>query len=278
MDKKQNYQKNLSYLIPEIKRARGYRLYDHKGNRYLDLFQCNGNAILGHRALRLNQVLKNNISKGLVFNLPSIYEHRLKKAISNLFPAFNSIIIVSTLYSGLKAISCYLKREVKFMDIIDPIFTDKIGKIAYWRPFMKMNWNRSEILIPVIPFSMAGTPFIICFKKAFSWIDPYINNIPAVLLAGATRSVYDLKKYTPAQWYREDLLSGCQSWIQKGIYIKHTMNHQIYKGVFMKFLDHGILISPLANSPSILPAEASFGEFKKMIGLFRQIPGEYRTV
>lgn len=275
MDRKKNLKKRLASLIPKIKRARGYRLYDYQGNRYLDLFQCGGNAVLGHRAFKLNPVLKNVISKGLVFNLPSIYEYRLKKAISNLFPAFDSVIIVSTLYSGLKAISGYLKKKVNLKDIEDPVITNRIGKIVYWRPFIQMNWDKAEILIPVIPFSMAGSPFIICFKKAFSWTDPYINNISAVLLAGAARSVYDLKKYTTAEWYKEDLLAGCKSWIQKGIYIKHKMNYQTYKDAFIKFMDHGILLSPIENNPSILPAEASLGEFKKMIGLFKQIPGEY---
>ena len=44
-------QEDLAFTIPPIRRARGYRLYDHRGRRYLDLWQNGGHSLLGHRGL-----------------------------------------------------------------------------------------------------------------------------------------------------------------------------------------------------------------------------------
>ncbi len=59
-------QADLSFTIPPIRRARGYRLYDHRGRRYLDLWQNGGHSLLGHRGLHLLSLLKNLMSRGLL--------------------------------------------------------------------------------------------------------------------------------------------------------------------------------------------------------------------
>ena len=48
----------LEMEIPRIRRARGYRLYDHHGRRYLDLWQNGGRSLLGHRPARQTTLLK----------------------------------------------------------------------------------------------------------------------------------------------------------------------------------------------------------------------------
>jgi glutamate-1-semialdehyde aminotransferase len=51
--------------IPPIRRARGFRLYDGAGRRYLDLWQADGNAILGHRGAGMVTAVKAALDRGL---------------------------------------------------------------------------------------------------------------------------------------------------------------------------------------------------------------------
>lgn len=50
--------------VPLIRRARGYFLYTPDGRRFLDFYQDNGRAVLGHRSSGMQQVIKSTVSKG----------------------------------------------------------------------------------------------------------------------------------------------------------------------------------------------------------------------
>ena len=95
-----------------------------------------------------------------------------------------------------------------------------------------------------------------------------------MLLAGAARSLYDLRRYLLPAWFREDLLAGCPGWRQRGVYLSAAFGPERYGQVFRAFLEAGVLLNPCHPGPSILPAEASPGELAKMIRLFRENPGE----
>ncbi len=66
--------------IPRIRRARGFRLYDVEGRRYLDLSR--DGALLGHRAAGVLSVMKSVLSQGLSTALPTAWEGRLVSAIA----------------------------------------------------------------------------------------------------------------------------------------------------------------------------------------------------
>ena len=74
-------------LLPPIRRAREFYLYDYRGRRYLDFWQNGGRAILGHRPNRLNTRLKNALSSGLLAELPSVYGARLARVVRQLLEA-----------------------------------------------------------------------------------------------------------------------------------------------------------------------------------------------
>ena len=260
----------LFNYIPRIKRARGYRLYDDNGNRIIDLYQNNGHALLGHRAYKVTTVLKNVISKGIIFDLPSVYEYRLKKAVKELIPGINSICIAGSLEHGLKIISAILKTKITENDIYESLYENRPGKIALWRPFLKYNLDSIDTIIPVLPFSVAHSPVLICFKKKYQNLSEYNTPISPLILAGAIRAVYDLKKYVKPEWLKEDILKGSKKWKQKGIYIIPDMNKKEYTSVFKEFLKKGILLSPHFPGPSIFPAELSHGEFRKILRLLNQ--------
>ncbi len=265
------------HSMPLFKRGRGYRLYDYKGNTYLDFYQNGGHALLGHGGKRITTVIKNVISKGILTDLPSIYTGRLEKLLVQTFCGFLSVRIVYSMERALELASIYLGRKVKSSEAYDPALTTQGGKdaeISYWRPLIPGEARETEVLIPILPFSMGHTPQAVCFRKSPPPDFPKSDPISPVILAGALRSLYNLKKHRMPAWFREDLLKGCPAWIQRGIYIVPDFGPEAYRKVFTGFLKGGLILSPHYPGPSIFPAELSEGEFKKMIKLFKLIPGE----
>ncbi|MBN2531437.1 MAG: aminotransferase class III-fold pyridoxal phosphate-dependent enzyme [Spirochaetales bacterium] len=262
------YTHPLYHHIPVIKRARGYRLYDKNGNRIIDLYQNNGHALLGHRASRLTSVLKNIISKGLIFDVPSIYTYRLKKAVKQLVPGTGTVCLAGSLDHGLKIISDALKVRATVDDIVDPLWGKKKGRITVWRPFTRDDPDSVPVIIPVLPFSIAGAPVIICLKKEYKNPPEHTTMISPFILAGSVRAVYDLGYYRKPDWLKDDILKGAKKWEQKGIYIIARMKEEEYQSAFKDFLKAGVLLSPHYPGPSIFPAELSHGELQKILHLF----------
>ena len=74
-------------LLPDgrfVRRARDWHLYDQYGDRYLDFWQSDGAAFLGHKPKGLSRLLKEEIDRGLWTPLPTVWPHRLKKALRAL--------------------------------------------------------------------------------------------------------------------------------------------------------------------------------------------------
>ncbi len=258
--------------LPLFRRARGYRLYDHSGQRYLDLYQGNGSGLLGHRAFRITTELKDVISRGLISDLPSVYLRRMEKALLGQFPEYRACRIVCSRARALELASHYMGSDVdKACDpLIEP---ESDSPLKVWRPFCALSTS-SEILLLILPFMMGGAPVCLVFRGVLPVDFPPSDNVSPVILAGALRALHNLKRYQPASWFREDLLCRAPGWNQRGIYILPAFEAGSYREVFNVFLKGGILLSPEYPGPSILPAEASEGEYKKMIKLFEQNPGE----
>ncbi|MQY77542.1 MAG: aminotransferase class III-fold pyridoxal phosphate-dependent enzyme [Spirochaeta sp.] len=279
--KKRNYSAivNMMELInhlPPIKRARGYRLYDYNQRVYLDLYQEGGRAILGHRAFRLTTVIKDVISKGTIFDLPSIYTKRLEQALRRRFPEFPYVYLAASPEGALRTAALYLGREISSSDICDPFRrTERRGDILRRYPLVKDAQAEEgvSVLMPVIPFSMGGSPSVLCFRHGPPEGFPLSETISPVILAGALRALNDLKNYRQADWFKEDLLKGKGGWLQRGIYITANFEEDFYAEVFKNFLEEGVLLNPGYPGPSILPAAASPGELKRMVDLFSKYPG-----
>ena len=91
--------------IPEIRRARGYRLYDRAGRRFLDLWQGHGSAILGHRASGVSTLMKGVISRGLTADLPSGGRRALERELRELLPTHPHARLYGSLEGCLEALS-----------------------------------------------------------------------------------------------------------------------------------------------------------------------------
>jgi hypothetical protein len=262
--------------MPVIRRARGYRLYDYRGNRYLDLYQQGGGCLLGHRASRQSSLLKDLLSRGLAADLPSVYQRRLEKALLARFPAYRGVRITASPQEALELASRYLGRRLGSEDIRDPL-TSPGGstEAAAWRPLLSGGGDaeEAEILFPLLPFSLARAPACVCFRQALPASFPVAEPVSSLVLAGALRALSDLDRYRPAPWFRPDLLASASGWTQQGIYLLCRRPRAEYERIFLEFLKAGLLLSPRYPGPSILPAEASPGEVKKMLELFRAKKG-----
>lgn len=266
---------DLRQRVPIIHRAREYHLYSVSGKRYLDLWQNGGRALLGHRPGRLTTVLKNTISKGLIADLPSVFDGRLFRMLQQMFPDYRDFRITGGLTDGLGLASLYLGRSIAAGDLAEPLIEHSRNTSAsLWRPLLP-DQSTAEILFPIFPFGMAGSPVVLCFRRQLPQDFPVQQPVSALLLAGLLRCLHDLKRITMPEWYRPELLSRCPGWLQKGLYLVPDFNLSGYQQVFQAFLHDGVLLSPEAPCISILPAgEISKGELRKMIGLFRSYPGK----
>jgi hypothetical protein len=268
---------DLLERVPVIRRAREYHLYSLSGTRYLDLWQNGGRSLLGHRPAGLTTVLKNTISKGLAADLPSIYSGRVRRLLEEMFPEYKDFRLTGSAAEGLQFASLYLKRNISANDLVDPLTEQgesAAGKVGLWRPMLPDTILR-EVLFPILPFSMAGAPAAVCFRKIPPSGFPGQKPISAVVLAGLLRCLQDLRRFVLPQWFRPDLLDTCPGWRQKGIYLIPGFGMKLYEKVFEGFLEAGVLLNPVAPYVSILPVgEISEGELRKMIGLFFAFPGK----
>ena len=98
-------------MIPCIRRARGFRIYDLQGRRYLDLFR--DGALLGHRAAATVTAMKSALSQGLAASLPSSWEKRLAAALTRAFPRYPEVRLYASPERALDAVCRCLGRTAE---------------------------------------------------------------------------------------------------------------------------------------------------------------------
>ncbi len=269
--------KDLKQRVPAVRRAREYHLYSVSGKRYLDLWQNGGQSLLGHKPGRLTTVLKDTISRGLIADLPSVFGGRLIRELRTMFPAYREFRLCGSPAETLQLAGLYLGRNVAADDVVDPLLEPEAAKneaVSLWRPLLP-NPPAAEVLLPVLPFSMAGAPRVVCFRRRGPRDFPEQAPISGVLLAGVLRSLQELRRFSMPEWIAPDLLAGCAGWRQVQLYVIPEFDLERYEQVFEAFLEEQVLLSPEAPYFSILPGgEISKGELGKMIGLFHSFPGE----
>src|SRR6056297_2680366 len=102
--------------IPVIRRARGYRLYDTHGNRYIDFYQNAGAAMNGHRPDGALRIFKATAAKGLWAEYPTVWKGRLERQFRQLFPFVERVFPFPNLEVALIALSEYFKRPVHIIE------------------------------------------------------------------------------------------------------------------------------------------------------------------
>jgi len=272
----------LASRLPPIRRARGFRLYDVKGRRYLDLHR--DGSLLGHRDSGTLTVMKAVISQGLVSALPSIWERRLATALGRVFPGYAEVRLYSTAERARAAARAYLGNEDGELRVLDPAVhgpaataEERGAAAAYWRPFLPI--VHARVLLPILPVRVGECPSPVCFDREAPPRVPLSDSMPGFILAGAARGLAALAALKPAgscplsNRLLDRALDSSRGWTRRGPYVTAAFPETDYADVREEFLRAGVLLSPGWPGPSVLPGECSPGETRLLAELFGGTPG-----
>ena len=84
-----------------IKKAKGSRIYDVDGNKYVDLVLSYGPMILGHRHKKVEKAVKRALKNGYTFGASTNGEIKLAKLVCDAFPGMDKVRFVN---SGTEAV------------------------------------------------------------------------------------------------------------------------------------------------------------------------------
>ncbi|MDR2434588.1 MAG: hypothetical protein LBD47_08465 [Treponema sp.] len=260
---------DLLRLVPEVLRARDFRLYTKGGRRLVDLWQNGGAAVLGHTPHLLLRELKNTASRGLFAPFPHFLEGRFIRALSRLFPG--------------RAFRFYASAPAAAGDLL------KKGAAGFWRPFLNplaplAAADAPEVLIPVLPGIQGWRgclPQGLCVLAIDSTCEnalPSGDFLSPVLLAAAVRGIYDLIAAAPERAgsvlprITKALNNSDSPWQRRGIYLSLKADcglraetaPQVWAALFRRFLEAGFLLPPIPDHPLILPGVLPPGEEAKL--------------
>ncbi|HET6451525.1 MAG TPA: hypothetical protein VFI08_09445 [Spirochaetia bacterium] len=255
--------------LPPIRRARGFRLYDVKGRRYLDLSR--EGALLGHRGEGTLTAMKSVLSQGLVAALPSIWEQRLAGALARQFPAYAEIRLYASPERARRAAARYVGDPGAV--VADPALTTRSEETAaaYWRPFLPL--PRARVLLPLLPVTVNGAPSPVCFDEEPRADVPPSDRVPGFILAAAVRGFLALPSASLSLPRLERALDRAVGWARTGPYVRAVFPESDYASVHEEFLREGVLLAPGYPGPSVLPGDCSSGEAQALVDLFTRIPG-----
>ena len=250
--------------LPEIRRAREYRLYGRSGKRYTDFYQDGGRAILGHRPSRIILDIKNTLSRGLMAPYPSIYAKQAEKALKTLFPKASDIRLYRSFERALAAVEKHIGQPVDDKTIADPGRGDACdGECAFWRPFIQSELLQAPVLLPILPVPHPLGPAVVVFRERPGANVAESDICSPVSLIALKRGIFDMIRFSDE--VDRELWPGFDTiviWKRNGPYLSPKIDEEKYAKLFLEFLDQGIVISPHFSIPSIIPSSFTEGEVK----------------
>ena len=268
----------MSYdALHSVRRCRDYHLYTADGKRYLDMYLNGGRALLGHKPAGLSLILKTEIQKGLMAEVPTAFSRRLEKALLRLATAAPrkespprggspGAVFRLRLYANfdraLTAAAALLGKSFTEQDIAEPFFASP-GDPVYFRPCTTVDYTRFPVLFPVLPFPAGFAPQPLLYKDVQGQ-PPASDAVSPLLAAGLTRLAENLSSAAeelqtggefPDIW-KEWRLPG---WTRFGCYCFRTTSEN-YAHLANRFFAAGLIISPAPGRPTILPRLFSPGE------------------
>jgi len=254
---------------PQIRRARGYLLYTSSGLRFLDFYQDNGRALLGHRPEGMQRVIKSTVSKGLMASYPSVYSGRVEKMMKKIFPESCSIRMYRNRERMLGALASGVGEKKKGVEIKDPLF-DQTGEIMLWRPFLSARRGKTPLIIPLLPFPGDCSPKVVvnfdkniklCTSDTSSAFitDTLVNVISNLVKVLSSHQDQDLSVFDAPFLERRDR------------YLIFKMKEDEYNDLYRKSLEAGIFLPPAVSLPGIIPLEYEEGQVKKFIALLKEM-------
>ena len=256
-----------SMPAPRIRRTRGYFLYTADGRRFLDFYQDNGRALLGHRVPGMQRALKSTVAKGLLAPYPSVYSQRVERMVKKLFPSCNDVRMYRTKERLCGAVAAALHKPVHTVRIRDPLFHDS-GELMLWRPFLPGPQMNAPFLVPVLPFPGDFAPWVVVVNQrnlmlpVSDTVSPFLTDA----LVKVTAQLYE-KLSLP-----EEDLSAFDSpfWERRGRYLVMKVEEPFYKRLYEKALRAEIFLPPSVSLAGIIPLEHEPGQIKKFLKLLKE--------
>ncbi len=272
--------------LPDVRRARGYRLYCDDGRRYLDCYLADGGAVLGHSPEGLGKDIKAEIDRGLYAAVPSRHSRRLIAALKGLFPT-RTFYAYSSRSQAIAALAASAGVAVTDIVLADPALQltgrRAPGSVVHgrlWRPYLpaavESSFFDSAPIIPVLPGGHAASAVVVGFATAAGAGRPVADvagPIRPLDLAILTRGALLAARYRHAPpkppanemplWRLppEDTRRLEALFSSSGPYLTPRCGKGEYGFVFDTFLSQGFYLAPSRPGPSLLPAHCSRGEF-----------------
>lgn len=242
-----------------IKRARGPFLYTAKGVRLTDLYQEGGRAILGWGGGSAFTMLKNALDRGATGSYRTDFSYRLEKAVNELFFGPHRKIMIFP--SKMEAVSAAVS-----------ISRDKTCVYHPWHQ-TEVDFSSMECIIVEPPLPWVSNIFILAVREseenlaAMAESSKKTLRLASPIEAAVTRSIYNLisalNSRLEKDWFIYDNLI-CSYWERKGPYLFPKVPKEKYRDFVLHCLNLGIVISPVYETPSIVPFGADRGVFSAL--------------
>ncbi len=238
-----------------VKRARGCFLYTAKGVRITDLYQEGGRAILGWGGGSAFTVLKNVLSRGLTGSFDTDYILRIQKAVSDLLFSPRQVFIFKSKEIALKEALAFSPEDS-----------------SVWKPWAgaDIRWSERAAVVLEPPLPWTEGIYLLAVRTDIAGgrqPEEAQLRLPAVLAAAIARSLYDmiaaLQVRAEKDWFVYDTVLH-PYWTRRGPYLSPKVPCERYRDFFLHCLDSELFISPLYDTPSIVPYGADVGVFRKL--------------
>ena len=248
--------------LPRINRARGGRLYTAEGERWIDCWADGGRALLGHRPRGVSSRIKSVIDKGVFAPYPSVWAHRLEKALLRLFPGCRGVRLFENLECAMAA--CGIESLPGDPLDMEPT-VNRIAGALWGRPLLP-NHPRADFLLPILPLPgiMNIQSVLFCGDEAGTGAAEPPRLFSPVILAALTRACLALDEEESERRKSADTAydggDSADIWERRGPYMLFRGSPDDYDEVFEAYFARSILIAPSSRRPSVYPTGLSAGE------------------
>ncbi len=155
-----------------IKRGKCQYLYDYDQNRYIDLYLQDGKQILGHSNPLLTKYVKNSVSKGENFGLPSKIDCQLAEQLKDIEPSFEKVAFFENEFNAYISalLTCQkLTGNKKCIYLGEKRFNDFITETIPLTDYKKLEEINDLACIIINPLATG-------FSEKFDELSAFLNN------------------------------------------------------------------------------------------------------
>lgn len=256
---------HLLQLLSPVRRIRGNRLYLQSGQRLLDMWMDDGRLILGEEARHARLYAANAADKGLAYAIPGMYEQRLRKALRQAWPDYQSAALYLNEERALAA-------HARIVGTNPPV--SEIPPLV--RPFSRLE-SAGRFALLRFPCPQPFAPACLLIRDIADAGHLAGDIIPPLMQLAATRALDSLAT-CERNGYSED-------WWQKiggrlddffdrngpYLYPKNAVidGSAAYSTLFKAALAGNVLLSPDPDRPSIIPAQLDESELRRLLAVLR---------